>query len=64
MRLVTILVALIAGLSGCSTAGPFVTHLASDGVNGLAIEKCKVHFNALLGYINTGDCTTSHITLK
>ena len=50
-------------LVGCTTAGPYVTNISSDGANGLNIEKCKVELNAFLGVINTGDCSNSSIKL-
>jgi type IV secretion system protein VirB7 len=34
-------------LAGCTTAGPYVTNISSDGANGLNIEKCKVELNVL-----------------
>lgn len=51
-------------LSACTTAGPYVTNISSDGNNGLNIEKCKVELNAFLGVVNTGDCITSNIKLS
>jgi len=50
-------------LGGCTTAGPYVTNISSDGANGLNIEKCKVELNAFLGVINTGDCSNSALKL-
>lgn len=55
---------LLAVLSGCTTAGPYVTNISSDGNNGLNIEKCKVELNAFLGVVNTGDCSSSSIKLS
>ncbi|MDD4914484.1 MAG: hypothetical protein PHW13_05530 [Methylococcales bacterium] len=54
----------IAALTGCTTAGPYVTNISSDGANGLNIEKCKVELNAFLGVVNTGDCSNSSIKLS
>ncbi len=54
---------IMALLSGCTTAGPYVTNISSDGANGLNIEKCKVELNAFLGVVNTGDCSNSSIRL-
>ncbi|WP_084685329.1 hypothetical protein [Methylotuvimicrobium alcaliphilum] len=51
-------------LTGCTTAGPYVTNISSDGNNGLNIEKCKVELNAFLGVVNTGDCSSSNIKLS
>ena len=53
----------IALLAGCTTAGPYVTNISSDGANGLNIEKCKVELNAFLGVVNTGDCSNSSLKL-
>ena len=50
-------------LNGCTTAGPYVTNISSDGAYGLNIEKCKVEFNAFMGVVNTGDCTSSSLKL-
>jgi len=51
-------------LAGCTTAGPYVTNISSDGNNGLNIEKCKVELNAFLGVVSTGDCSGSSIQLS
>lgn len=58
-----ILIANLLLLTGCTTAGPYVTNISSDGANGLNIEKCKVELNAFMGTVNTGDCTSSSIKL-
>ncbi len=50
-------------LAACTTAGPYVTNISSDGANGLNIEKCKVELNAFLGVVNTGECSNSSIRL-
>ncbi len=50
-------------LAGCTTAGPYLTNISSDGANGLNIEKCKVELNAFLGVVNTGDCSNSSLKL-
>ncbi|MDP2203991.1 MAG: hypothetical protein Q8K07_18385 [Methylicorpusculum sp.] len=54
----------VASLTGCTTAGPYVTNISSDGDNGLNIEKCKVELNAFLGVVNTGECSNSNIKLS
>jgi hypothetical protein len=59
-----ILLPAVLGLSACTTAGPYVTNLSSDGANGLNIEKCKVELNAFLGVVNTGECINSNIKLS
>lgn len=51
-------------LSGCSTAGPFVTNISNDGRGGLTIEKCMVHLNAFLGVVNNSDCTNTSVNVK
>lgn len=62
MKKISILI--IACLTtACTTAGPYITNVSSDGANGLNIEKCKVQYNAFLGVISTGDCSTSIIKL-
>lgn len=48
---------------GCTTAGPYVTNISSDGRNGLNIEKCAVKFNAFMGTVSTAECTSQHIQL-
>lgn len=64
MRLFVLVSCMVIALSGCTTAGPYVTNISSDGNNGLNIEKCKVELNAFLGVVNTGDCSTSSIRLS
>lgn len=59
-----IFLACVLVISGCTTAGPYVTNISSDGNNGLNIEKCKVQFNAFLGVVSTGDCATSNLKLS
>ena len=55
---------LVATLGACSTAGPYVTNISSDGDYGLTVEKCKVHMNAFMGTVSTGDCSTQNIKLQ
>ncbi|TXL12589.1 hypothetical protein BMR05_14870 [Methylococcaceae bacterium HT4] len=54
----------VLSVSGCSTAGPYVTNISSDGNNGLNIEKCGVEMNGFTGTVSTSDCTSQHITLS
>lgn len=61
-KLVSLLSVLL--LSACTTAGPYVTNISSDGNNGLNIEKCKVELNAFLGVVSTGDCNTTTVKLS
>lgn len=51
-------------LVGCSTAGPFVTSISSDGRGGLNIEKQKVEYNAFLGVVGTTEVSTTNIQLS
>ena len=62
MKLI-ILAGLVLVITGCTTAGPYVTNISSDGANGLTIEKCKVEMNAFMGVVSTGDCSTSSLRL-
>jgi predicted small secreted protein len=50
--------------AGCSTAGPFVTNISSDGRGGLNIEKQKVQYNAFMGVVTTTETTNSNIQLS
>lgn len=58
MKNIITIIAIIA-LSGCTTAGPFVTNVSPDGHGGLIVEKCKVNYNGFLGTIDMGQCMTS-----
>ncbi len=42
---------LAASLGTCTTAGPYVTNISSDGDWGLTVEKCQVHMNAFMGTV-------------
>ncbi|ASK34894.1 hypothetical protein CEK62_11120 [Alcanivorax sp. N3-2A] len=50
-------------LTGCTTAGPYVTNISSDGDYGLNVEKCAVKLNAFMGTVSTTDCTSTHLRL-
>lgn len=63
IRLIVI-TALVVSLQACTSAGPYVTNISSDGNNGLTVEKCTVHMNAFMGTVSTGDCTSQNIKLK
>ncbi|MCX5795940.1 MAG: hypothetical protein NTY77_10635 [Elusimicrobia bacterium] len=52
---------LAAALCSCSTAGPYVTNISSNGAGMLTIEKCMAHLNAFTGVINNSDCTSTQI---
>jgi type IV secretion system protein VirB7 len=51
-------------LQGCTTAGPFVTSISSDGRGGILIEKCHVHMNAFMGTISNADCVSQQINVQ
>lgn len=55
---------LLVTLAGCSTAGPFVSNISSDGRGGLNIEKQKVQYNMFLGVVGTTETTNSNIQLS
>jgi len=55
---------LIGLLAGCTTAGPFVTNISSDGNYGLNVEKCSVHMNAFMGTVSTGECSAQNLKLQ
>ncbi|MHB8549339.1 MAG: hypothetical protein ACYDAZ_09285 [Thermoplasmataceae archaeon] len=59
-----LLVVAVAMLQGCSTAGPFVTDISSDGNNGLNVEKCSAQMNAFMGTVSNSNCTSEHIQLQ
>ena len=53
-----IIVILLLGallISGCTTAGPFVTDIAYDGEGNLVVMKNTVVFNWFFGTVSTGD---------
>ncbi|PFG11281.1 hypothetical protein [Marinobacter sp. LV10MA510-1] len=58
----TLLIA--TAIAGCTTAGPYVTNISSDGNNGLNIEKCAVKMNAFMGTVSTVDCSSQHVRLS
>ncbi len=51
-------------LSGCTTAGPFVSNISSDGKGGLNIEKSRVKLNFWTNGLETCDTTSSTIQLS
>jgi type IV secretion system protein VirB7 len=53
----------ISLLTGCSSAGPYVTNVSSDGNNGLNVEKCSVEFNSFTGTISNTNFSSQHIKL-
>ncbi|MGX9522490.1 hypothetical protein ACWX0P_27345 [Vibrio mediterranei] len=48
---------------GCSSAGPYVTDISSDGEGGVNVTKCSVEFNAFTSTVSNHDCTARHILL-
>lgn len=64
MKLPIATLGLLAALAGCTTAGPYVTNISSDGRNGLNIEKCAVKLNAFMGTVSTTECTTQNLRLS
>jgi hypothetical protein len=64
MKKVLIVVAVCAALGGCTTAGPFVTNISSNGSDGLNIEKCSVQMNGFTGAISNKDCISTVIRLR
>ena len=55
-------VALFA-LGSCSTAGPFVTNISSDGNGNLVIEKSMIQYNGFLGTVTNKDSTSTTIRM-
>ena len=58
-----IFVLFLLALSGCTTAGPFVTNVSSDGRGGLNIEKARVKTNFWTGGLETCETTQANIQL-
>lgn len=49
--------------TGCTTAGPFVTSISSDGRGGLIVEKSMVKYNSFMGTVSNENTTTTTIKL-
>ena len=64
MKNVIMSILLVMSLTACTTAGPYVTNISSDGKGGLNIEKCGVYMNGFTGTVSTGECTSQHIQLS
>ena len=67
MKKLTMLIGMplmLATLAGCSTAGPFVSNISSDGRGGLNIEKQKVQYSCLTATVSTTETTNSNIQLS
>lgn len=50
--------------TGCTTAGPFVTSISSDGRGGLIVEKSMVKFNSFTGTVSNENSTTTTIKIS
>ena len=48
-------------VSGCTTAGPFVTNISSDGKGNLIVEKNTVHMNAFMGTVSSGESPSTQV---
>ena len=51
-------------LTGCSTAGPFITSIADAGNGMLSVEKCEVVYDFFLGIVRTGECKHHRIKVS
>lgn len=58
-----LILSIVVLLTGCTSAGPYVTNIASDGKNGLNIEKCMVRYYSIIGILSTGECTVQNIKI-
>ena len=63
MKTKLVVVALSLFACSCSTAGPFITNISSDGKGNLVIEKSMVRMNAFTGTVSNTEPTTSTIRL-
>lgn len=54
----------IIGLTGCTTAGPFITGISSDGRGGLIIQKSFVEYNGFMGTIGNKEAGESTIKIS
>ncbi|NRA94152.1 MAG: hypothetical protein HRU26_15990 [Psychroserpens sp.] len=51
-------------LFSCTSAGPFVTNISSDGSGNLVIEKSMVKFNAFMGTVSNEGTTIHKIKIS
>ena len=51
----------VVTLTGCTTAGPFVTSISSDGKGGIIVEKNTVHCNGFTGTVSSGENPTTEV---
>ncbi len=49
--------------AGCTTAGPFVTSISSDGRGNLVVEKSLVKLNSFTGTVSNVDPSSTTIKL-
>ncbi|KKN35463.1 hypothetical protein LCGC14_0783150 [marine sediment metagenome] len=54
-KLLIVLVVIGMLISGCTSAGPFVTDISSDGNGRLIITKNTVVYNSFLGVVTDGN---------
>ena len=54
-----VLGALALILAGCSSAGPYVTNISSDGNGNIIVEKNMVKYNGWTGSVSAGDHPTT-----
>ncbi|MAF65844.1 MAG: hypothetical protein CMJ84_09335 [Planctomycetes bacterium] len=47
--------------AGCTTAGPFVTSISSDGRGGVIVEKSMVKYNSFMGTVSNEHTTSTTI---
>jgi type IV secretion system protein VirB7 len=52
-ELVALVLAVLV-LGGCTTAGPYVTHVSSDGKGNITVERGTVNMNAFMGTVSNG----------
>jgi len=50
-------------ICGCTTAGPFVTNISSDGEGGLIIQKGYAEFNYFVGVLGNKEAGESSIKI-
>ena len=58
MKLVVVggcMLMMVVLVGGCTSAGPYVTNISSDGKGNLIVEKNTIHMNAFTGAISSGD---------
>jgi type IV secretion system protein VirB7 len=51
-------------LSGCTSVGPVVTDISSDGKGGLNIEQKTIVYNAIFGVLGAKKTTHTNIQLN